>query len=44
MNGLAVVLRLAEGLEVAPGYEKTLHELVQGLTNMLNAFEKDEDD
>jgi len=44
VNGLAVVLRLAEGLEVTPGYEKTRRELVQTLTNMLNQFEKDEDD
>jgi len=44
VNGLAAVLRLAEGLEVTPGYEKTRRELVQTLTNMLNAFEKDDDD
>ena len=44
MNGLAVVLRLAEGLEVTPGYEKTRRELVQVVTDLLNIQEKEDDD
>ena len=44
MNGLAVVLRLAESVPETPENFRTLRELVQVVTDLLNAFEKDEDD
>ena len=44
MNSLAVVLRLAESVPETPENFRALRELVQTLTNMLNQFEKDEDD
>lgn len=44
MNGLAVVLRLAESVPETPENFRVLRELVQTVTDLLNIQEKAEDD
>lgn len=44
MNSLAVVLRLAESVPETPENFRTLRELVQVVTDLLNIQEKAEDD
>ena len=44
MNSLAVVLRLAESVPETPENFRTLRELVQVVTDLLNIQEKADDD
>lgn len=41
---LTGLLRLAEGIEKTVENKLGLHELIQGLTNYINALEKDDDE
>lgn len=41
---LAYLLRLAEGIPATTDNRQGRHELIQGLNNLLNQVEKDDDD
>lgn len=44
IGDLTGLLRLAEGIPTTPDNYRGRGELIQGIVNLLNAFEKDEDD